>query len=54
MLCLDLSSHVNGNVFGVDGVELRTYSNPSIVRSFHKWGLSTMDEMDYLFPSLFE
>ena len=53
-LCLDVSSHVNGNVFGVDGGDLCTYSNPSIIRSFHKWGLSTMNEMDNLFPSLFE
>ena len=52
-LCLDLSSHVNGNVFGVDGGDLWTYSNPSIVRGFHKWGPSTLDEMDKLFPSLF-
>ena len=53
-LCLDLSSHVNGVVFGVDGADLWTYSNPSVVRSFHKWGPSTLDEMDLLFPSLFE
>ena len=53
-LCLDLSSNVNGIVFGVDGGDLWTYSNPSIVRSFHKWGPSTMEEMDHLFPSLFE
>ena len=53
-LCLDVSSHVNGIVFGVEGGNLWTYSNPSIIRSFHKWGLSTMNEMDNLFPSLFE
>ncbi len=53
-LCLDLSAHVNGNVFGVDGGDLWTYSNPSIVRSFHKWGPSTLDEMDLLFPTLFK
>ncbi len=54
MLCLDVSSHVSGIVFGVDGGDIWTYSNPSIARSFHKWGLSTMDEMDSLFPTLFE
>ena len=53
-LCLDVSSHVNGIVFGVDGSDISTYSNPAIARSFHKWGLSTMDEMDNLFPTLFE
>ena len=53
-LCLDVSSHVNGIVFGVDGGDVWTYSNPSIARSFHKWGLSTMDEMDSLFPTLLE
>lgn len=53
-LCLDDSSHVNGIVFGVDGGDILTYSNPAIVRSFHKWGPSTLDEMDNLFPSLFE
>ena len=42
-LCLDVSSHVNGIVFGVEGGNLWTYSNPSIIRSFHKWGLSTMN-----------
>ena len=54
MLCLDDSSHVNGIVFGVDGGDILTYSNPAIVRSFHKWGPSTMEEMDSRFPSLFE
>ncbi len=53
-LCLDVSSHVNGIVFGVDGGDVWTYSNPSIARSFHKWGPSTMDEMDSLFPTLLE
>ena len=53
-LCLDVSSHVNGIVFGVAGGDVCTYSNPAITRSFHKWGLSTMDEMDDLFPTLFE
>ena len=53
-LCLDDSSHVNGNVFGADGGDILTYSNPAVVRSFHKWGPSTLDEMDLLFPSLFE
>ena len=53
-LCLDASSHVNGIVFGVAGGDLWTYSNPAIARSFHKWGPSTMDEMDDLFPTLFE
>ncbi|MDE2718898.1 MAG: SDR family NAD(P)-dependent oxidoreductase [Chloroflexota bacterium] len=53
-LCLDDSSHVNGIVFGVDGGDVLTYSNPAVVRSFHKWGPSTLDEMDLLFPSLFE
>ncbi len=53
-LCLDDSSHVNGIVFGVDGGDILTYSNPAAVRSFHKWGPSTMDEMDSRFPSLFE
>ena len=36
-LCLDDSSHVNGIVFGVDGGDILTYSNPAAVRSFHKW-----------------
>ena len=53
-LCLDDSSHVNGIVFGVDGGDILTYSNPAVARSFHKWGPSTMDEMDSRFPSLFE
>ena len=53
-LCLDVSSHVNGIVFGVDGRDVWTYSNPVIARSFHKWGRFTMDEMDNLFPTLFE
>ena len=53
-LCLDVSSHVNGIVFGVEGGDVWTYSNPAITRSFHKWGPYTMDEMDNLFPSLFE
>ena len=53
-LCLDDSSHVNGIVFGVDGGDILTYSNPAAVRSFHKWGPSTLDEMDKLFPTLFE
>ncbi len=53
-LCLDISSHVNGIVFGVDGGELWTYSNPSVTRSFHKWGIFSMDEMDDLIPRLFE
>ena len=51
-LCLDFSTHVNGIVFGVDGSDISTYSNPAIARSFHKWGPSTMDEMDNLFPTL--
>lgn len=51
-LCLDVSSHVNGVVFGVEGGDVWTYSNPSIVRSFHKWGPFTLDEMDDLFPAL--
>ena len=53
-LCLDDSSHVNGIVFGVDGGDILTYSNPAVVRSFHKWGPSMLDEMDKLFPTLFE
>ena len=53
-LCLDVSAHVNGIVFGVDGGDISTYSNPAIARSFHKWGPFTMDEMDDLFPTLFE
>lgn len=53
-LCLDVSTHVNGAVFGVAGGDVWTYSNPAIVRSFHKWGSSTMGEMDGLFPTLFE
>ena len=53
-LCLDVSSHVNGIVFGVAGGDLLTYSNPAIARSFHKWGPSTMEEMDSLIPTLFE
>ena len=53
-LCLDVSSHVNGIVFGVADGDLWTYSNPAIARSFHKWGPSTMDEMEDLFPTLFE
>ena len=53
-LCLDFSTHVNGIVFGVDGSDISTYSNPAIARSFHKWGPSTMDEMDNLFPTLFK
>ena len=51
-LCLDVSAHVNGIVFGVDGGDISTYSNPAIARSFHKWGPFTMDEMDDLFPKL--
>ena len=53
-LCLDVSAHVNGIVFGVDGGDISTYSNPAIARSFHKWGPFTMDEMDDLFPTLFK
>ncbi len=53
-LCLDVSSHVNGIVLGVDGGDVWTYSNPVIARSFHKWGRFTMDEMDSFFPTLFE
>ena len=53
-LCLDFSTHVNGIVFGVEGGDVWTYSNPAIARSFHKWGPSTMVEMDNLFPTLFE
>ena len=53
-LCLEVSAHVNGIVFGVDGGDISTYSNPAIARSFHKWGPSTMDEMDSLIPTLFE
>lgn len=53
-LCLDASAHVNGIAFGVDGGDVWTYSNPAIERSFHKWGLFTMNEMDNLFPTLFE
>ena len=53
-LCLDVSAHVNGIVFGVDGADTSTYSNPAIARSFHKWGPFKMDEMDDLFPTLFK
>ena len=53
-LCLDSASHVNGIVFGVNDGDLWTYTNPAIERSFHKWGPSTMDEMDRYFPTLFE
>ena len=53
-LCLDVSAHVNGIVFGVDGGDISTYSNPAIARSFHKWGPFKMDEMDDLFPTLFK
>ncbi len=53
-LCLDSASHVNGIVFGVNDGDLWTYTNPAIERSFHKWGPSTMDEMDQHFPTLFE
>ena len=51
-LCLDSASHVNGIVFGVSDGDIWTYSNPTIERSFHKWGASTMDEMDEHFPTL--
>jgi len=54
VLCLDVSSHVNGIVFGVRGSDVWTYSNPAITRSVHKWDQFTMDEMDELFPTLFE
>lgn len=54
LLCRDVSSHVNGIVFGIEDGEVSTYSNPTIVRSIHKWGSFTMDEMDRLVPTLFE
>ena len=53
-LCLDSASNVNGIVFGVSDGDIWTYSNPAIERSFHKWGPSTMDDMDERFPMLFE
>lgn len=53
-LCLDSASHVNGIVFGVNDGDIWTYTNPAIERSFHKWGPSSMDEMDQHFPTLFE
>lgn len=53
-LCLDSASHVNGIVFGVNDGDIWTYTNPAIERSFHKWGSSSMDEMDQHFPTLFE
>ena len=53
-LCLDSTAHVNGIVFGVSDGDLWTYTNPEIERSFHKWGQSSMDEMDRHFPTLFE
>jgi 3-oxoacyl-[acyl-carrier protein] reductase len=53
VLCLEISSHVNGIVFGVRDGDIWTHSNPAIIRSAHKWGPFTMDEMDDLVPTLF-
>ena len=53
-LCLDFSTHVNGIRIRRRRRRRMDVFQPAIARSFHKWGVSTMDEMDNLFPTLFE
>ena len=51
-LCSGAPPQVNGNVFGVRGNDIYLHSNPIVVRSVHKWGAFTMDEMDALVPGV--
>ena len=54
LLCTDLITNVNGNVFGIQGNEISVFSNPTIRRSIHKRGQFTMNEMDKLVPRLMD
>lgn len=51
-LCTGAPPQVNGNVFRVRGSDIYLHSNPTVVRSVHKWGAFTMDEMDALVPGV--
>ena len=51
-LCTGAVPNVNGYVFGVRGGSIFVYSNPSVLRSLHKWGTFTMAEMDDLVPGI--
>ena len=50
LLCTDVIPNVNGYVFGVNRGNIALYSNPSIQRSVHKWGVFTLDELHALVP----
>ncbi|MBI3930946.1 MAG: SDR family NAD(P)-dependent oxidoreductase [Chloroflexi bacterium] len=49
-LCTDAAAHVNGYDFATSGYEVGLYSQPTVIKSIHKDGRWTLDELDDLAP----
>ncbi len=49
-LCTDAAAHVNGYDFGTSGYEVGLYSQPTVIKSIHKDGRWTLDELDEIAP----
>ncbi|MDY6907990.1 MAG: SDR family NAD(P)-dependent oxidoreductase [Chloroflexota bacterium] len=50
-LCTDEASDINGCTFDVHGGDIGLYSEPTIIRSIHKKGIWTIDELCELVPT---
>ena len=50
-LCTDAAAHVNGYDFATSGYNVGLYSQPAVIKSIHKDGRWTLDELDKLAPN---
>ncbi|MBE0415629.1 MAG: SDR family oxidoreductase [Dehalococcoidia bacterium] len=53
-LCTDAAAHVNGCTFDAHGVDIGLWSEPTIIKSIHKKGIWTQDELEELMPRVTE
>ena len=49
-LCTDEAANINGCTFDVHGGDIGLYSEPTIIKSIHKDGIWTVDELCKLIP----
>jgi len=50
-LATDAAANINGQTFGASGGTISLYQNPAPMKSIHKDGRWTMDELDSILPS---
>ena len=50
-LCSDAAAHVSGYDFATSGYDVGLYSQPAVIKSIHKDGRWTLDELDKLAPT---